>query len=75
MLSKKKIEVFEKANIQAAENYRITGNKYNNSLSTITELLEANVALLQSQLNIRTAKADAVLAYEKLLQTAGLLNY
>jgi outer membrane protein TolC len=63
MLSKKKIEVFEKANIQAAENYRITGNKYNNSLSTITELLEANVALLQSQLNIRTAKADAVLAY------------
>jgi outer membrane protein TolC len=75
MLSKKKIEVFEKANIQAAENYRITGNKYNNSLSTITELLEANLALLQSQLNIRTAKADAVLAYEKLLQTAGLLNY
>jgi outer membrane protein TolC len=75
MLSKKKIEVFEKANIQASENYRITNNKYNNSLATITELLEANVALLQSQLNIQTAKADAVLAYQKLLQTAGLSNY
>jgi outer membrane protein TolC len=75
MLSKKKIEVFEKSTIQASENYRITNNKYNNSLATITELLEANVALLQSQLNIQTAKADAVLAYQKLLQTAGLSNY
>jgi outer membrane protein TolC len=75
LLSKKKIEVFEKSGIQAAENYRITNNKYNNSLSTITELLEANVALLQSRLNIQTAKADAVLAYQKLLQTAGLSNY
>ena len=74
LLSQKKINVYEKAEAQATENYRITNNKYVNSLVTITDLLEADVALLQSRLNIRFAKADAVLAYNKLLQTAGLLS-
>ena len=74
LLSQKKIDVYEKASLQAAENYRITNNKYNNSLVTITDLLEADVALLQTKLNISFAKADAVLAYNKLLQTAGLLS-
>ncbi|MEP6711616.1 MAG: TolC family protein [Ferruginibacter sp.] len=74
LLSQKKIEVYEKAEAQATENYRITNNKYINSLVTITDLLEADFSLLQSKLNIRFAKADAVLAYNKLLQTAGLLS-
>lgn len=74
LLSQKKINVYQKAEAQATENYRITNNKYVNSLVTITDLLEADVALLQSRLNIRFAKADAVLAYNKLLQTAGLLS-
>ena len=74
LLSQKKINVYEKAEAQATENYRITNNKYVNSLVTITDLLEADAALLQSRLNIRFAKADAVLAYNKLLQTAGLLS-
>ncbi len=75
ILSKKKIEVYEKAVGQATENYRIVNNKFNNSLATITDLLEANVSLLQSKLNIQTARADAVLAYQKLLQTTGLYQY
>ena len=74
LLSQKKINVYQKAEAQATENYRITNNKYVNSLVTITDLLEADVALLQSRLNIRFAKADAVLAYNKLLQTTGLLS-
>lgn len=74
-LSKKKIEVYEKAVGQAAENYRIVNNKFNNSLATITDLLEANVALLQAKLNIQAARADAVLAYQKLLQTTGSSKY
>lgn len=75
ILSRKKIEVYEKAVLQASENYRITNNKYTNSLATISDLLEANVAVLQAKLNIEAAKADAVLAYQKLLQTTGLKNY
>ncbi|MDQ6756764.1 MAG: TolC family protein [Bacteroidota bacterium] len=73
-LSGKKIEVYQKALVQASENYRITKNKYDNSLASVTDLLDADVALQQTKLNVETAKADAVLAYNKLLQTAGLLN-
>jgi outer membrane protein len=74
LLSTKKIEVYKKAVAQAAENYRITKNKYDNSLATTTDLLDADVAQLQTQLNVTNATADAVVAYSKLLQTAGLLN-
>lgn len=74
VLSQKKIEVYQKAIEQAAENYKITRNKYNNTLVTTTELLEAEVAELQAKLNYAFAKADAIVAYNKLLQSAGLLN-
>lgn len=74
LLSMKKIGVYEKAFEQATENYRITKNKYDNNLVTITDLLEADVSLLQSKLNIHFGKADAVLAYNKLLQTSGSLS-
>lgn len=74
MLSQKKIDVYSTAVTQAAENYRITKNKYNNALVTTTDLLDADVAQLQARLNLSNAKADAVVAYNKLLQTAGLLN-
>lgn len=74
LVSQKKIEVYEKAVIQATENYRITKNKYDNSLATTTELLDADVALLQTKLSVTNAKADSFLAYNKLLQIAGLLN-
>jgi outer membrane protein TolC len=75
ILSLRKIEVYEKAVAQAEENYRITNNKYNNSLATTTDLLDADVARLQARLNYTYSKADAaVVAYKKLQQTAGLLN-
>ncbi len=74
LVSQKKIEVYEKAVTQATENYRITKNKYDNSLATTTELLDADVALLQTKLSVTNAKADSFLAYNKLLQIAGLLN-
>ena len=74
LLTRKKIEVYQKALEQATENYRITNNKYVNSLVTLTDLLDADVAKLQAKLNIAFAKADAVLAYNKLLQTAGTLS-
>jgi outer membrane protein len=72
--SQKKIEVYAKAVEQATENYRIIKNKYNNSLATTTDLLDADVAQLQARMNLVFANADAVVAYNKLLQTAGLLE-
>lgn len=72
--SRKKIEVYVKAVEQARENYRIVKNKFDNSLATTTELLEADVAQLQATLSYTLARADAFVAYNKLLQTAGVLS-
>ncbi len=74
LLSQKKIEVYHKAIEQATENYRITKNKYDNSLETTTNLLDADVAQLQAKLNYANANADALVAYKKLQQAAGMLN-
>jgi outer membrane protein len=72
--NQKKIEVYAKAVEQANENYRITKNKYDNSLATTTELIDADVAQLQSRMSLIFVKADAVVLYHKLLQTAGSLE-
>jgi outer membrane protein len=74
LLNTKKTEVYEKAVAQARENYRITKNKYDNNLVNTTDLLDANVSLLQSEISLAVAKADVLLAYEKLLETAGLIT-
>jgi outer membrane protein TolC len=74
LLSQKKIEVYQKAVEQATENFRIIKNKYNNSLATATDLLEADLAALQTKLMLVGASADAVVAFNKLLQTAGILT-
>lgn len=71
---RKKIEVYAKAMEQAQENYRIVKNKFNNSLATTTDLLDADIAQLQAKLSYTLARADAFVAYHKLLQTAGILS-
>jgi len=70
----KKIEVYQTAVAQAEENYKIVNNKFTNALATTTDLLDADVARLQARLNASFAKADASVAYSKLLQTAGQLT-
>lgn len=72
--SRKKIEVYAKAIEQATENYRIVKNKFDNSLATTTELLEADVAKLQATMSYTLARADAFVAYHKLLQSTGTLS-
>lgn len=73
MSYRKKIEVNKLALEQASENYRIIKNKFDNNLATATDLLDADVAQLQAKLSYTLARADAFVAYNKLLQTAGLL--
>lgn len=74
LLSLKKIDVYAQAIDQANENYRIVKNKHDNSLATTTELLEADVAQLQSVLNYTFSRADAAVAYKILQQKAGTLT-
>lgn len=72
--SRKKIDVNAIAVVQAEENYRIVKNKFDNSLATTTELLEADVAQLQARMAYTLSRADAFVAYHKLLQTTGTLS-
>lgn len=72
--AKRKIAVYEKAADQANENYRVTKNKFDNGLATITELLDADAAQITTNINVVNAKADAALANRKLLQTSGILT-
>src|SRR6187399_2472903 len=74
MTNRKKIEVSAKAVEQAEENYRIVKNKFDNSLATTTDVLDADIARLQARLSYTLSRADAFVAYHKLLQTAGLLS-
>lgn len=73
LLTRKKIDVYAKAVDQSTENYRITKNKHENNLVTTTDLLEADIAQLQSVLNYTFAKVDAAVAYNKLQQVSGSL--
>ena len=74
MTNRKKIETSAKAVEQAEENYRIVKNKIDNSLATTTDLLDADIAQLQARMSYTLSRADAFVAYHKLLQTAGLLS-
>ena len=66
LLSTKKIDVYNKAVKQAEENYRITKNKYDNSLVTTTELLDADVAQL---------RLNSILLWLKQMPLQHTINY
>lgn len=69
-----KLPVMEKALDLANENYRIVKVKYLNQLVLITEMVDADNALLQAKFNKVSTIIDAVMKQYELLHTAGLLN-
>ncbi len=66
-----KIVFLKKAVEQATENFRIEQNKLNASTITATDFLDANTKLLQANLNLNAANANAQLALKKLNKTIG----
>jgi len=62
-----KIAVSQKNVEQSIENQRIVSNTYFNQTSLITDLLDANVQLLQSRFDLVQARTDAQLQYYQLL--------
>ena len=73
LTAQKKIEVSQVAIENGKENYKIVKNKYDNSLLTVTDLLDANALMLQSEISLELAKADAIVAYNVLLERSGVL--
>lgn len=69
---KETIPVREKALLQAGENYRIVKLKYLNQLALITEMIDADNALLQAKFDMVSARIDALMKYHQLLHASGL---
>ena len=72
-LSIKQNKVYNQAVEQATENYRIVKDKYDNSLATTTELLEADNQQLQSKINFSLSQAEVALKYYQLQFASGKL--
>jgi outer membrane protein TolC len=73
MESRKKIALTLESIVQAQENYRQMKSRYDNHVALLSDLIDANNTLLQARLSYSLAKADAELAYNKLLKSVGLL--
>jgi len=73
-LSLKKYDVYQKAQAQAIENYRIVKDKYDNGLVDTNDLLEADLDQLQAKINLAYAKADISQRYYELLSAKGIIN-
>ncbi|MFL9842930.1 TolC family protein [Flavobacterium rhizosphaerae] len=70
----KQNRVYTKAVEQAAENYRIVKDKYDNGLVDTNDLLEADVQQLQAKLDETFSKADITQRYYELLNASGTLT-
>jgi outer membrane protein TolC len=69
--SEKRIDVAREAIEQADENSRSTNEKYKNGLATSTELLDANVAVLQARTNYTSALVEHEIAQARLNKSVG----
>lgn len=70
-----KVAVNKDAVAQAEENYRITKEKYNQQLSTSTDLIDAETSLLDAQTNLSNAQVDFEIAKVKLNKSVGRKIY
>lgn len=72
--SVERIKILENSIQQAAENDRILESKYRNNIASVTDRIDAQTQLFQSQINLELAKADAGLAWYTLLKATGTIQ-
>jgi outer membrane protein TolC len=66
-----RVAVLQKSVEQAEENYRITDSRHRNNLILLSELLDADNTLLNSKINLTLSRAEAQVAYYRLLKSTG----
>ncbi len=71
--ARQKTVLAEKTVTQALENQRIAQLRNTQQIASLADLLDADALLLQAQVNQVSARADARLAYFRLLRSAGKL--
>jgi len=72
--SVERIKILQTSITQAQENDKILESKYENTIASVTDRIDANNQLFQSQINLELAKADAILAYYTLLKSTATLK-
>jgi outer membrane protein TolC len=70
-----RITISKKAVEQADENYRTTKEKYEAQVATSTELIDAEVSLLQAKTNLTNALVDFQMAKMTLDKSVGRKIY
>lgn len=68
-----RINTLEKTFFQSQDNYRIMDKKYFNQLAILTDLLDANLVRLNTQLSLTKAKVNKIYAYYQLQDICGEL--
>jgi len=72
--ARERLGVAKQAIDQAAETHRIVQNRYREGLTTITEVLRAETALVRARLNLIAARYDHYVSYANVLLSAGRLT-
>jgi outer membrane protein len=72
--AQQKIRLSQEAIAQAQENYSISKNKYDAGLIILSDYLEADVILLQTKINLETARAESMIAYYELAESTGSIQ-
>jgi len=70
-----KVDVNKKSVEQAQENYKITSAKYNQQTATSTDLIDADISLLDAKTRLANSLVDFQLAKVKLEKAAGRRIY
>lgn len=66
-----RVRILENSIKQAEENDRILASKYKNNIASVTDRIDAQTQLFQSQINLELAKAESGLAWYTLLKSTG----
>ncbi len=72
--ARERIEVASRAISQAAETLRIVQDRYQQGLTTITEVLRAETAVVRARLNIVAVRYEYYVGYANVLLTSGSLT-
>ncbi len=72
--ARERLKVAERIIAQAGEALRITQDRYQEGLTTITEVLRAETTLTRARLNILVARHDYYVGYAGVLLSTGQLN-
>ena len=72
--ARERLEVVAEVSAQASETLRIVQDRYHAGITTITELLHAETALVQARSDLLAARYDQYLSYASILLATGQLR-